>query len=298
MALIICPKCGKKISEHAEKCPMCGTYKNDFQHIREEKKAMEAAEQERLRIERETEKKRIRLEKARLRKERRTIWWKTNKRIVFSCIVVSSVILSVFLIIWYLHTPKWEIDNGVLTISPRAIFSATMKDYDCYEKRGMISNVAPWRGKGHITSVIIKDGVKNISHSAFYNCYKITSVSIPKSINNINISAFAECHNLNTITVDPGNTKYDSRNGCNAIVDTKSNTLIFCCKSSTIPNSVTCIGKNAFAGCDSLTTITIPDNVTNIGFYAFCGCKNLNLILPERFKKRINLSDVNSVTYY
>ena len=93
MALIICPKCGKKISEHAEKCPMCGTYKNDFQHIREEKKAMEAAERERLRKEREAKE----AEEARIRAEKRAEWWKKNGKKVRNASLIS---LAIFLLVF------------------------------------------------------------------------------------------------------------------------------------------------------------------------------------------------------
>lgn len=38
MALIICPKCGKQFSDRAEKCPQCGTSKEEVQRLIEEKK--------------------------------------------------------------------------------------------------------------------------------------------------------------------------------------------------------------------------------------------------------------------
>ena len=51
--------------------------------------------------------------------------------------------------------------------------------------------------------------------------------------------------------------------------------------SITIPNSVTSIGDYAFRGCSSLTSITIPNSVTSIGGYAFSGCSNLISIIVE-----------------
>ena len=52
--------------------------------------------------------------------------------------------------------------------------------------------------------------------------------------------------------------------------------------SITIPDSVTEIVSSAFRGCSSLTSITIPDSVTEIGSYAFYGCSSLTSItIPD-----------------
>jgi len=48
--------------------------------------------------------------------------------------------------------------------------------------------------------------------------------------------------------------------------------------SITIPDSVTSIGDHAFSGCSSLTSITIPDSVTSIGNHAFQFCHSLTSI--------------------
>jgi hypothetical protein len=74
------------------------------------------------------------------------------------------------------------------------------------------------------------------------------------------------------------NTKYDSRENCNAIIETSSNTLIAGCKSTIIPNSVTSIGEYAFEFCTGLTSIEIPNSVTSIGEWAFAGCYGLTSV--------------------
>ncbi len=50
------------------------------------------------------------------------------------------------------------------------------------------------------------------------------------------------------------------------------------CKNTKIPDSVTQIGEQAFAGCSDLSDITIPNGVTNIAAWAFWDCSKLKRI--------------------
>ena len=129
-----------------------------------------------------------------------------------------------------------------------------------------------------LPSIEIPNSVTSIGWSAFSWCDSLTSIEIPNSVTSIGSGAFQSCDSLTSIVVDSGNSKYDSRNGCNAIIETASNTLIAGCKNTIIPNSVTSIGDFAFDECTSLTSIEIPDSVTSIGDFAFRGCSSLTSI--------------------
>ena len=132
-----------------------------------------------------------------------------------------------------------------------------------------------------LTSVIIPNSVTSIGSRAFAECSGLTSITIPNSVTSIGSYgdyAFYGCSSLTSITVEEGNTVYDSRNNCNAIIKTKSNSIILGCKNTMIPNSVTRIGSGAFSGCSGLTSITIPNSVTNIEDYAFKNCSGLTSI--------------------
>ncbi len=133
-----------------------------------------------------------------------------------------------------------------------------------------------------LTSITIPDSVTSIGN-AFYNCEGLTSITIPASVTSITGNPFESCGGLETIVVESGNTKYNSNNNCNAIIETATNTLITGCKNTVIPSTVTSIGDNSFYYCTGLTSITIPDKVTSIGDYAFRGCTGLtSIIIPDK----------------
>ncbi len=132
-----------------------------------------------------------------------------------------------------------------------------------------------FNGCKNLSSVTIANGVTSIGVAAFQLCTSLTSLTIPNSVTAIAEGAFQGCSGLQSIVVDKGNTVYDSREDCNALIKTSDNKLITGCMNTTIPNSITAIGSWAFFLCDGLTSINIPNSVTGIEQSAFWGCKNL-----------------------
>ena len=68
--------------------------------------------------------------------------------------------------------------------------------------------------------------VTTIGNHAFGACYSLKSINIPNSVTSIGEGAFQYCYDLASISVAAGNTTYDSRDNCNAIIETETNRLI------------------------------------------------------------------------
>ena len=137
---------------------------------------------------------------------------------------------------------------------------------------------AAFCGCSGLTSITIPNSVTSIGIQAFQSCSGLTSVTIPNSVTSIGSNAFDYCSGLTSIIVDANNLKYDSRDNCNAIIEKRTTELIWGCKNTVIPNSVTSIGHTAFSKCTGLTSITIPSSVTSIDGGAFFGCSSLTSI--------------------
>lgn len=144
-----------------------------------------------------------------------------------------------------------------------------------------------------LTSITIPNSITSIGDRAFHSCKKLTSIIIPESVTNISVYAFWGCGGLKDIVVEPGNPTYDSRDNCNAIIETAKNKLVRGGRNTIIPNSVTCIGKNAFNLCSGLKNITIPESVTSIETRVFWECGDLTHITISS-----NVTNIEDYTFY
>ena len=132
-------------------------------------------------------------------------------------------------------------------------------------------------------TMVLGNGVTSIGAWAFNSCDGLTGVlNIPSNVASIGEDAFVYCK-FEGIVVDPENPNFDSRNDCNAIIETSTNELTTGCKNTVIPNSVTVIGNNAFKGITGMTSIEIPNSVVSIGDNAFAFCFDLtgDLVIPN-----------------
>lgn len=142
-----------------------------------------------------------------------------------------------------------------------------------------------FEGCSSLKTIIIPKNVSEMGSKVFQDCTNLESIRISASVSKIGSRMFAGCPNLKSIVVEEGNEKYDSRENCNAIVETATNTLVCGTENSTIPSTITAIGNGAFAE-TGLKNIVIPEGVTSIELQAFENCQDLESVtLPQSLKK-------------
>ena len=152
--------------------------------------------------------------------------------------------------------------KGLSTVNIKCSQVGTLMFYEC----------------SSLSTLNLGSNVTTIGESAFGLCSALTSLHIPQNVSSIGERAFQGC-NIETITVEDGNTVYDSRDNCNAIIQTSYNRLVVGCKNTTIPETVKSIGNYAFLSLN-LSEIIIPDNVVSIRKGAFAGTTINHIVIP------------------
>ena len=167
---------------------------------------------------------------------------------------------------------EYEYNNGEVIIPPTVTY--------CGRKFRVTSIAGQTFMNPYISKVTIPDGVEVLADSALYGCLLNDTLYIPKSVTHIGaVAIYPMCH-IKSFMVDEGNIVYDSRNGCNAIIETATGTLLAGCETTVMPQGITAIAPNAFMGVEKLTRIDMPASVTYIGENAFVHCGLREVRLP------------------
>lgn len=127
---------------------------------------------------------------------------------------------------------------------------------------------------------------------AFVGCSQLSQIYIPRNVSYIAGAQFGYCTNMQSVIVDSNNKKYDSRNNCNAIIETKTKKLSSACPATVIPNGIKTIGEFSYTEV-AIDSIFIPNSVKNIEVYAFQHCAVRSVVIPKRIN-RIDLSSFGS----
>ena len=115
-----------------------------------------------------------------------------------------------------------------------------------------------------LTAFEIPDSVTYIGSYAFYDCEALTTITIPSSVEMIDDSSFKVCVNLTSVTFNEGIKTI----GREAFKNSKRLANV------NFPSSLTEIGTDAFNH-TGFTSIELPDTITSIGRQAFAYCENL-----------------------
>ena len=175
-------------------------------------------------------------------------------------------------------TGELIIPNSVTKINNQTFTDCKFSKIVIPESVTEIGNSAFSGCSSWVDELVIPNSVISIGERAFEGCKGLTSIYIPKTVSTIDGNSFYNCSGLTSIVVEDDNTVYDSRDNCNAIMNSATNELISGCVNTVIPDDTEAIGDNAFYGCTGFTDVTIPHSVKSIGQSAFAGCSNLTSI--------------------
>lgn len=146
-----------------------------------------------------------------------------------------------------------------------------------------------------LTAINLPEGLVYIEARAFQGCKNLQYANIPDSVMEINVAAFEGCENLEDINVPDqllyiGGGAFDRtawlkkyEGGSSVIFENKyfyrydGDASVV-----TIPDGITCISSNAFAGNQTLSYVHIPESVQFFGGFCFYNCPKLKSVsLPD-----------------
>ena len=170
----------------------------------------------------------------------------------------------------------WEVSTGVLSGKTLTISgTGAMPDFDFPN-----GNLAPWWNyealgmnalseidfdiKGKLKTVIIGEGVTNVSNYALFFLPAATQVTLPESVTHIGRYGIAMCSKLTGLSIPKGVTGIGdfglAGNGLTAV---------------TLPDGLQSLGRGAFDSCASLTNTTLPAAITAVPGKCFADCTKL-----------------------
>eukprot|EP00551_Chaetoceros_affinis_P006574 CAMPEP_0203666354 /NCGR_PEP_ID=MMETSP0090-20130426/3400_1 /ASSEMBLY_ACC=CAM_ASM_001088 /TAXON_ID=426623 /ORGANISM="Chaetoceros affinis, Strain CCMP159" /LENGTH=731 /DNA_ID=CAMNT_0050530205 /DNA_START=203 /DNA_END=2398 /DNA_ORIENTATION=+ len=132
-----------------------------------------------------------------------------------------------------------------------------------------------------IAVVDIPPSVIVIQSDAFNGCSNLTKIHIPSSVQSIGAKAFHKCTSLSTVRIDSSSPSSTSASGLTSTppVPALSSSSMSSLSSPTSPTShIFQIGEEAFLDCKQLKSINLPETLTKIGKYAFFGCTSLSSV--------------------
>ena len=163
----------------------------------------------------------------------------------------------------------------------KRIASVTWNAKNCNDPL-MYSTSPLYPFRNSISSITFGEAVEHIPAYLCHGMSRIHHLHIPEHVSSIGAYAFRYLNALDSISVDGFNVTYDSRNHCNALIETSTDNLMLGCYKTRIPDDIRSIGDCAFRNVRGLRNVVVPEGVTYIGVEAFNGCLDLDtIVLPS-----------------
>ena len=169
----------------------------------------------------------------------------------------------------------WKVTSTFTSKTLTITGSGAMPDFDFpngslapwwnYEALGMnaLSEI-DFDIKGKLKTVIIGEGVTNVSNYALFFLPAATQVTLPDSVTSIGRYGIAMCSKLTGMSIPKGVTGIGdfglAGNGLTAV---------------TLPDGLQSLGRGAFDSCASLTNTTLPAAITAVPGKCFADCTKL-----------------------
>lgn len=169
----------------------------------------------------------------------------------------------------------WKVTSTFTSKTLTITGSGAMPDFDFPN-----GNLAPWWNyealgmnalseidfdiKGNLKTVIIGEGVTNVSNYALFFLPAATQVTLPDSVTSIGRYGIAMCSKLTGLSIPKGVTGIGdfglAGNGLTAV---------------TLPDGLQSLGRGAFDSCASLTNTALPAAITAVPGKCFADCTKL-----------------------
>ncbi len=187
-------------------------------------------------------------------------------------------------------TTSVVLPNSIIDIRERAFFRSAIREISIPSSVKKLG-VRCFTESKQLSKVELNDGLEEIETCAFSDCPLLESITIPKTVKKLGVALFSGATGMRHLSVSSDNPVYDSREGCNAIIETASNELVAACENTSfIPKTVTTIGNSAFSGISSIETLTLPYSVTTLKDFAFVDCKNMSKVIIPNTVKEVSFS--------
>ncbi len=142
-----------------------------------------------------------------------------------------------------------------------------------------------------LEEISLPDTLEILNAFMFSGCEKLKSVTVPKNVSFVGTMMFDKCYALEELIVDPENKVFDSRDNCNAIVNTETNCIRVAIRTTTFSKTVTAIGGGSYSGAPGVVEIVMPDTITDIFGDPFMACNELETVVLSPSLKEVGMND-------